>query len=142
MLYDKAEIPSVDMSLSSYMWKDPRTGPWETKQLSDALASLTSEYLGLELIVSNYRHVAIGMARKIKRILIRHAKIEMTEGNNGGDDGEGTNEGKDVQKYKYIWDAQATHGSVITAGHYAVDSRFPHQLQPEKIALFRNISGF
>ena len=142
MLYDKAGMPGVDVSLSSYMWKDPRTGPWETEQLSDALASLTGEYLGLELMVSDYRHVAIGMARKIKGILIRHAEIEMTEGNNGGDDGEGTGEGKDVQKYEYIWDAQATHGSVIAAGHYAVDSRFPHQLQPEKIALFRNISGF
>ena len=46
--------------------------------------------------MSDYRHVAIGMARKIKEILIRYAEIEMTESNNGGDDGEGTGEGKDV----------------------------------------------
>ena len=53
-------------------------------------------------MVSDYRHVAIGIARKIKRILIRHVEIEMTEGNNGGDDNKRTGEDKDVQKYKYI----------------------------------------
>ena len=63
---------------------------------------LIGEYLELELIVFDYRHVAIRIARKIKRILIRHIEIEITESNNGGDDSEGTGEGKDVQKYKYI----------------------------------------
>ena len=64
--------------------------------MSDALALLTDKYLGLELIVSDYRHVAIRIARKIKRILIRHAEIEIIESNNESDDSEGTNEGKDV----------------------------------------------
>ena len=142
MLYNKARMPDIDVSLSLYMWKDPRMGSWEIEQLSNALALLTGKYLGLELIVFNYRYVAIRMARKIKRILIRHTKIEMIEGNNRGDNSERTSEGKDIQKYEYIWDVQATYRSVIMIGHYAVNSRFPYQLQLEKIALFRNISGF
>ena len=64
--------------------------------MSDALALLTDKYLGLKLIVFDYRYVAIRIARKIKRILIRYVKIEIIEGNNGGDDSEGTGEDKDV----------------------------------------------
>ena len=44
----------------------------------------------------DYRYVAIRIARKIKRILIRYVEIEIIEGNNGGDDSEGTGEGKDI----------------------------------------------
>ena len=105
MLYNKARIPNVNVSLSSYIQKDSQTGSWEIEQLSDALALLTGEYLGLKLMVSDYRYVAIGIARKIKRILIRHVEIKIIESNNRGDDGEGTSEGKDVQKYEYIQDA-------------------------------------
>ena len=35
--------------------------------------------MGIELMVSDYRHVAIGLARKIKGIIIRRAEIEMEE---------------------------------------------------------------
>ena len=91
-------------------------------------------------MVSDYRHVAIGLARKIKGIVIRRAEIEMGEGA-GDDDIDGVGgEERDGKKWEYIWDAQATHGSMIAAGHYAVDMRFPNQLQPEKIAHFREIS--
>ena len=44
----------------------------------------------------DYRYVAIGIVRKIKRILIRHVEIEMIESNNGDDDGERTGEDKDI----------------------------------------------
>ena len=140
MLCDKAGITGLDGTLSSYMWKDARKGAWETEQLSEALASSTGRYVGIELMVSDYRHVAIGLARKIKGIVIRRAEIEMGEGGEDDDvDGVG-GEGRDGKKWEYIWDAQATHGSMIAAGHYAVDMRFPNRLQPEKIAHFREIS--
>ena len=137
MLHDEAGISGPDESLSSYMWKDARKGAWETEQLSEALASLTGQYMGVELMVSDYRHVAIGLARRIKGIIIRRAEVEMGEGE---DDGSGSGEARQGSKMEYIWDSQATHGSMIAAAHYAVDMRFPNQLQPEKIAHYREIS--
>jgi hypothetical protein len=50
-----------------------------------------------------------------------------------------TGERRDKVKMDYIWDLQATRGSVIARRHYALDGRFPHQLQPEMMANFREI---
>jgi superfamily II DNA helicase RecQ len=137
MLHDETGIPGPDETLSSYMFKDARKGALETEQLSETLASLTGEQIGVELMSSDYRHVAIGFGRRIKGIIIRQAEVEMGE----GDDADGVaGEAREGSKMEYIWDAQATHGSVIAAAHYAVDMRFPNQLQPEKIAHFREIS--
>jgi superfamily II DNA helicase RecQ len=143
MLHDEAGIPGPDETLSSYMFKDARPGAYGTEQLSEALASLMGEEVGVELMVSDYRHVAIGLGRRIKGIIIRRVEAEMGEGEEDAD-GIGadrvTGEAREGSKWEYIWDAQATHGSAIAAGHYAVDIRFPNQLQPEKIEHFREIS--
>jgi superfamily II DNA or RNA helicase len=138
LLHDEAGIPGPDETLSSYMFKDARQGAYGTEQLSEALASLMGEEVGVELMVSDYRHVAIGLGRWIKGIIIRRVEAEMGEGE---EDADGvTGEAREGSRWEYIWDAQATHGSAIAAVHYAVDMRFPNQLQPEKIEHFREIS--
>jgi superfamily II DNA helicase RecQ len=93
----------------------------------------------VELMVSDYRHAAIGFAREIRGIVVRRAEVEMGEG-----EGEEVDEDGEVKtsglKWEWIWDAQSTHGSVIAADHYAIDSRFPGRMQPEKLMKFREIS--
>ena len=142
MLHDQVGIPGASESLSSYMWKDARKGAWETDYLSASMASLMAEHTGVELMVSDYRHIAILLARQIKGIMIRRVEIEAGEADEADDelDDNETGETRDGAHWDYIWDLQATHGTVIAAGHYALDVRFPNQLQPEKIAAYREIS--
>jgi superfamily II DNA helicase RecQ len=143
MLHKVTKIPGPSKELRSYMWKDARKGMWETQQLSDSMASLTGRHMGVELMVSDYRHFAILLGRKIKEIVIREVEVEMGE-QQDGDDMLGvdptTGERRHKVKMDYIWDLQATHGSAIARRHYALDGRFPHQLQPEMMANFREIS--
>ena len=143
MLHEVTKIPGPSKELRSYMWKDARKGAWETAQLSDSMASLTGRHMGVELMVSDYRHFAILLGRTIKGIVIREVEVEMGE-QQGGDDMLGVDPTTGERRYKvkmdYIWDLQATHGSVIARRHYALDGRFPNQLQPEMMAHFREIS--
>ena len=138
-IHDVSGVTGPDKSLWSYMWKDARRGAWETAQLSDGLAALTGEHLGVEAMVSDYRHVAIGFARVIKGIVVRRMEVEIEEGE--GEEVEGPEEtATSGPKWEWIWDAQSTHGSVIAADHYAIDSRFPSRMQPEKLMKFQEIS--
>jgi superfamily II DNA helicase RecQ len=143
MLHEVTKIPGPSKDLRSSMWKDGRKGMWETAQLSDSMASLTGRHMGVELMVSDYRHFAIVLGRKIKEIVIREVEVEMGE-QQDGDDMLGvdptTGERRHKIKMDYIWDLQATHGSAIARRHYALDGRFPNQLQPEMMANFREIS--
>jgi hypothetical protein len=106
MLHDKTGIPGPSASLSSYMWKDGRKGAWRTEQLSDGLASLTGQHVGVELMVSDYRHVVIRLGRKIKGMLIRKMEVEMGEADDG-EDGLGVNavsgEGRAKAKIEDVW---------------------------------------
>jgi hypothetical protein len=142
MLHDRTKISGLSASLESYLWKDGRKGVWKTVQLSEGLASMTGKEMGVELTVADYRHVAIGFARKIKGMLIRRMEVEMgeqQEEEDGGGDLK-TGERREGGKMEYIWVLQATPGSMIARGHYALDVRFPNQLQAEMIANYREIS--
>ncbi|KEF50778.1 uncharacterized protein A1O9_13170, partial [Exophiala aquamarina CBS 119918] len=138
-IHDVSGVAGPDKSLWSYMWKDARRGTWDTAQLSDGLAALTGEHMGVEAMVSDYRHVAIGFARVIKGIVVRRMEVEIEEGE--GEEVDGPEEAATSgPKWEWIWDAQSTHGSVIAADHYAIDSRFPSRMQPEKLMKFQEIS--
>jgi hypothetical protein len=80
-------------------------------------------------MVSDYRHVAIGLGRKIKGMLIRKMEVEMGEADDD-DDGLGVDavsgEGRAKAKMEDVWALQSTHGSLITRDHYTVDVRFPN----------------
>ena len=71
MLHEQVRMPELSVSVESYLWKDGRKGAWETTQLNERLALITGTYLGVELAVSDYRYIAIGLGRKIKKFVIR-----------------------------------------------------------------------
>ena len=54
--------------------------------MSNRLATLIGAHLGVELMVSNYRHAAIGFVRVIKGIVVRRAEMEVGEGVEEGND--------------------------------------------------------
>jgi hypothetical protein len=111
--------------------------------LSERSASLTGQHIGIKLTVAAYRHVAIGLGRKIKVLVIRQMEMEMgkrQETENGIGENPTTGEWREDGKTEYIWDLQLTHGSVITRAYYALDVRSPNQLQAEMIANYREIS--
>lgn len=125
------------------MWKDGRKGGWETPQLSEGLASWTGQHVSVELTVTPYRHMAIGLARTTKEMVIRQVEVDMGEQPDGDDEVGGdtmTGEPRQGVRMEYVWDLQATHGSVIARRHYALDVRYPSQLQPEMMVHFREIS--
>lgn len=126
-LYAKTDVSGPPKSLVSLMWKSGRKGQWETPQLSQGLSALTGEHVKVELTVSPYRHVAIGLGRMIKEIVIRQVEVEMGEQE---DDEKGmrdvmTREHRDGVRMEYVWDLQATYGSMIARRHYALDVRYP-----------------
>jgi hypothetical protein len=87
--------------------------------------------------VAAYRHVVIGLGRKIKGFVIRQMEMEIgerqeTENEIGKDPT--TEERREGEKTEYIWDRQSTHGSAIAREYYALDMRFPNQFQAEMIA--------
>ncbi|KAH7010574.1 uncharacterized protein B0I36DRAFT_370192 [Microdochium trichocladiopsis] len=52
--------------LDAWLWKDSRRGIWTTPELSNKLAAVTTEHIGVKLGVANYRHVAIELGRHIR----------------------------------------------------------------------------
>ncbi|SLM36305.1 recq family helicase [Lasallia pustulata] len=143
LLHDQTKIPGPSSSLDSFLWKDARKGLWETPVLSERLASLTGKYIGVDLMISDYRHVAIELGRQVKGMMIRRMEVEIGEGpeaddQDGGDVGVGEN--REQKRMEYVWDLQATHGSAMARAHYALDVRFPNKLQADMIGHFREIS--
>ena len=138
-VHDVSGVQGLDPSLWSYMWRDTRFGTWETEHLSEGLATLMGEHVGVELMVSDYRHAAIGFSREIKGIVIRRVEVEMVEGE-GDEEEEEEVHGKSGSKWEWIWDTQSMHGSVMAADYYTIDTRFPSRIQPEKLIKFREIS--
>ena len=137
----KLKIAGWSMDTDAYMWKGGSASrsdaAWTTEVLTDELNRLTAEHLGWKLGTADYRHVAILLGREIKGVVIRRMAVEMGE---GGDDEKGGEEGGQGERWDYVWDLQSTHGRTIAMGHYAVDARFPYQLQPEMMMNFCEIS--
>lgn len=67
LVYVRPFARALDRRESEYLFGDAR-GPWAGEELSQALGRVTSRYLGVRLITSGYRQVAIGIAtRKLMR---------------------------------------------------------------------------
>ena len=143
VLHKLSGIRGPGESLEPWIWKTAAHGLWDTERLSKDLCLLTGLHLGVELGVSNYRHVAIEFGRRIKGLVIRQLELEGVEA--GDSDGDGhydelTGESRKQQRVEYIWDLQATHGSLVARNHYAINMLYPNQLQPEMISNFQEIS--
>lgn len=131
--------------LGPWLWKTAEHGLWNTERLSKHLGLLTGTHLGVELGVSNYRHVAIELGRRIKGLVIRQLELDGVEAAGDSDDDDGqfdalTGESRKQQRTEYIWDLQATHGSLVARNHYALNVLYPNQLQPEMVSNFQEIS--
>ncbi|KAI3317262.1 hypothetical protein HD806DRAFT_492673 [Xylariaceae sp. AK1471] len=132
--------------LDEWLWKDGSKGRWETTELSEQLKQLTGRHIGVPLTVADYRHVAIELGRQIRGLVVRQLEVNIgadddyDNGDGGGEADPATGEAREQRRWDYIWDLQATHGSAIAQQHYALDIRFPGQLQPAMIASYRGIS--
>ncbi|KPI44936.1 ATP-dependent DNA helicase tlh1, partial [Cyphellophora attinorum] len=137
-----AAVGTTSVETYTYVWKDGvaagrAVGPWTTETLTQELRELSGEVIGVPLGTADYRHVAIAFGAEIKGIMIRRAAVEDVE--------EDEMEGAGVQRpheghWDCVWDLQATHGRIMARQHYAIDGRFPWQLQPEQMFNFREIS--
>jgi superfamily II DNA helicase RecQ len=139
MLHDEVGIQGPKKTLDGFLWKDANKGRWETDLLSDRMRLLTGAKIGVSLGVADYRHVAIELGRRIQGIMIRALEVE-ADGNEAPDIDFLSGEIRWGRKTENIWDLQSTHGSIIARRHYALDIRFPYQLQPQMVANFREIS--
>ncbi|KAL7940361.1 P-loop containing nucleoside triphosphate hydrolase protein [Trichoderma barbatum] len=122
-------IRGLSEKLGLWHWKTAEHRLWNTERLSKHLGLLTGIHLGVELGVLNYRHVAIELGRRIKGLVIRQLELDGIEAAGDSDD-DGhfdplTGESRKQQRTEYIWDLQATHGSL---------------LQPEMVLNFQEIS--
>ncbi|KAK7947162.1 uncharacterized protein PG986_011483 [Apiospora aurea] len=120
-------------------------GAWQTAELSKQLVRVTGQHVGVELSVADYRHVAIELGRTVRGLVVRQLEVDLAGDDDRGGDGAtvedaATGEARKGARFESVWDLQATHGSAVARQHYAVDVRFPNQLQPQMVANFREIS--
>jgi hypothetical protein len=81
----------------------------------------------LKLTVSNYRHIAIEFSRRIKGLVIRQIEIDAVNRAGGVGDFDYnlvTGEVCERQYIDYVWDLQATYGSIIARNHYVLTLQF------------------
>ncbi|TIC89733.1 hypothetical protein CH35J_012761 [Colletotrichum higginsianum] len=88
-LHAEAGIHGPSQSLHLWLWKDARRGIWGTAELSKELDAVTRGMIGVLLIVSSYRHVAIELGRKICGLVVRQVEVEMAEEDDGAGPGVG-----------------------------------------------------
>ncbi|KAK5996336.1 hypothetical protein PT974_03092 [Cladobotryum mycophilum] len=144
VLHKLSGIRGPSEALEPWVWKTAEQGIWNTERLSKQLGLLTGTHLGTSLGVANYRHVAIEFGRRIKGLVIQQLELEGVEA--AGDDNEDdctdplTGKTRKQERVEYVWDLQATHGSLVARNHYAVNVLYPGQLQPEMISNFQEIS--
>lgn len=134
---------AASCSVYGRLWKDGRRGCWNTEELTGQLKRLTGANIGAELGTAAYRHVAIDMGRKVRGIAVRQVETELAgyEIDPDAPDADTGEVGRGRKRQKEsIWDLQSTHGSKIARDFYALDIRFPHQLQPQLVACFREVS--
>ncbi|KAK5988588.1 hypothetical protein PT974_10072 [Cladobotryum mycophilum] len=155
VLHKLSGIDGPSDTIGPWVWKTAEKGIWNTERLSKQLGLLTSTHLGINLNLSNYQQMAIKFGRRIKGLVIQQLELEGAEAagdGDGNDDGNDDNEKNDeyidprtgkTHKQKrggYVWDLQATLGSLVARNHYAVNVYCPGQLQPEMISNFQGIS--
>jgi len=63
LVYVSPFARALDQRESEYLFGDGR-GPWAGEELSQALSRETQKHLGVQLTVSGWRHVAIGIATR------------------------------------------------------------------------------
>jgi superfamily II DNA helicase RecQ len=131
---------ALDQRESEFLFADKR-GPWAGEQLSRELAKATNKHLGVRLVVSAWRHIAIGIA--VQHLMHSSKVWEKDEDQEDQQDefAEGDDEEElEANTFDHIVVRQSGHGQRIAQAHYAVDGSFLHRLGPQLISAFERAS--
>jgi superfamily II DNA helicase RecQ len=119
-LYDKMNPPS------DFIWHG-ETGPWDSSQMSNAVAKWTHHYMGRRITLQDWRHIAIAISKKHARQ--RGAvKADFEEAD---DD--------DTEQYEVPDDLAASHTGQ-TAANYGVTIDVLKRLTADSLEIFGQVS--
>lgn len=142
LLWRDAGVQGPSAKLDPWLWKDARTGIWDTPVLTKKLRALTMKHVGVAIGVSDYRHIAIALGRRIQGLVVQQIEVETLEGIDGDAHRVDpiTGERVTARRREYVFDLQATHKTKTAVMHYAVESEFPGQLAAEMVQRFKEVS--
>ncbi|KFY03918.1 hypothetical protein V490_00051, partial [Pseudogymnoascus sp. VKM F-3557] len=116
-LYDKMSPPS------DFIWHDENR-PWGSYRISRAMAKWTLHYMGIEIPLQDWRHVAVAISRKLARDRgVKKADFE----NDDNDD--------DSEQYEIPDDLAASY-TTKTAENYGVTIDVLKRLTAESLEIF------
>ncbi|CAK7207842.1 hypothetical protein SEUCBS139899_010657 [Sporothrix eucalyptigena] len=122
------------------IWQSPtQAEPPGPERLSHQLGLVFQAGVGVRLNLRRYRPAAIEIGRHIKGIAIRRAEAE--EEVEDDDDDDDADASARPRGSNSVWDLQATHSTWTARHHYGIHVGFQAALQPEMLALFKDISA-
>ena len=119
-LYDKMSPPS------DFIWHG-ETGPWDSSQMSRAVAKWTHHYMGRRITLQDWRHIAIAISK-------RHARqrgVAKADFEDVDDDG--------AEQYEAPDDLAASHTGQ-TAANYGVTIDVLKRLTADSLEVFGQVS--
>ncbi|KAH6984192.1 P-loop containing nucleoside triphosphate hydrolase protein [Ilyonectria sp. MPI-CAGE-AT-0026] len=127
-LYDKVYLPS------DFIWHQPESPgtPWDSSQLSRALAKWSQHYAGQRITLQQWRHIAIAIGR-------RHTRARGAQRANFNEAGEAEAEEEEAESYEDVEDLAAAHTSRTAAG-YGVTIDILKRLTSESLEVFGQAS--
>ena len=114
---------------SDFIWHRKDGTPWESTQLSAALASRTEHYMGVRITLRDWRHIAIAISKKHARQR-GGAKADFEDDEDSDDDAE---------NYETPDDLAASH-STKTGNNYGVTIDVLKRLTAESLEVFGQVS--
>jgi superfamily II DNA helicase RecQ len=120
-LYDKMNPPS------DFIWHS-ETGPWDSSQMSRAVAKWTHHYMGRRITLQDWRHIAIAISKK-------HARQRGA----AKADFEDTGNSNDEEQYEIPDDLAASHTGQ-TAANYGVTIDVLKRLTADSLEIFGQVS--
>lgn len=120
-LYDKMNPPS------DFIWHG-ETGPWDSSQMSKAVARWTHHYMGRRITLQDWRHIAIAISKKLAR------KQGLAKA-----DFEDAGAGDDEEHYEVPDDLAAGHTGE-TAANYGVTIDVLKRLTADSLEIFGQVS--
>lgn len=120
-LYDKMNPPS------DFIWHS-ETGPWDSSQMSGAVARWTHHYMGRRITLQDWRHIAIAISKRLARQQ-GAPKADFEDGSAGDDE----------EHYEIPDDLAAGHTGQ-TAANYGVTIDVLKRLTADSLEIFGQVS--
>jgi hypothetical protein len=135
---------ALSASMNDYLWVDDDKKLWDTERLTRVLAQQSAQLLGTRLTVQVYRHIAIGIGRKVvgERFAVGYPHLQegQYKKRQGGYTvlGEGGNSDKEDSKDPLkLQNARSTRIGTVA---YAVRADIVHGLTMRSINVFSTLS--